>query len=183
MEKKGISLRLDAGLLKWADAQAAERKVSRTDVIEGALRALIDGPANRGQLPPRPAEKVPSPAQTGTAHWREPTAEEVQDTRERFAREYPKREMLPPERLMRLARAEARARDQGRLPKVGEKVGRDTPRPVESNGAKGPVRESASFDRLTLRRAAFFRAVDTRPPDGVTHGKGDGPRPERPPAG
>lgn len=176
MEKKGISLRLDAGLLKWADAQAAERKVSRTDVIEGALRALIDGPADRGLLPPRPAEKVLSPAQTGTAHWREPSEEEVQDTRERFAREYPERGMLPPERLMRLARAEARARDQGRLPKVGEKVGRDEPRPVESNGSKPEVREDASFDRLTFRRAKFFQGLNTRPPDGVTQGKGDKPR-------
>lgn len=157
-------MRLDQDLLAWADSQSAQRGVSRTDVIEGALRALRDGRAP-GALPPAPvsAERVPSPAETGTAHWRDPSPEEVEDSRLRFEREYPGRDPLPEGRLLRLARADAKARDQGRLPPLGAPVGRGDFAKLSPEGfpTNEPGARETSFEVATQQRASFFRTLKT----------------------
>lgn len=179
MEKKTVATRLDEETRAWLDGYAKRVGASQSAVLEQIVLGFRSGVDSSG--PVRPPVRVPSPEESGTAHWRDPTDEEVEDTRRRYAESHPD-VVADPARLRRLARAEAKARDQGRLPAVGESVGRDVARPVEADGAKGGVREESSFDRLTLARAKFFRGLDTKPPDGVTHGRGEKPR-ERPPAG
>jgi hypothetical protein len=54
-----VSLRVDEELLGWATGYAKERKVSRTSVVEAALRSFREGAA-RG-VPDLEDERVPRP--------------------------------------------------------------------------------------------------------------------------
>jgi hypothetical protein len=56
---KMVSLRVDEELLGWATGYAKERKVSRTSVVEAALRSFREGAA-RG-VPDLEDERVPRP--------------------------------------------------------------------------------------------------------------------------
>jgi len=105
MPTKMMSLRLADDLRDWVQAYADQRGVSRSAVIEAAVRGLrADAEAGVPDLPE--PEAVPAPGEKGTAHWRDPTEEELASARARFPD-------LPPDRLLRLARAEARQVDMG----------------------------------------------------------------------
>jgi hypothetical protein len=54
-----VSLRVDEELLGWATGYAAERGVSRTSVVEAALRSLREDAA--GGVPDLEDERVPWP--------------------------------------------------------------------------------------------------------------------------
>ena len=59
--KERVQLRVDGGLLAWADEYARERRWTRTAVFEAALEALRGDAA--GGVPDRPAATVaPAPS-------------------------------------------------------------------------------------------------------------------------
>jgi hypothetical protein len=62
MGTKMVSLRVDEELLGWATGYAKERGVSRTSVVEAALRSLREDAA--GGVPDLEDERVPRPEST-----------------------------------------------------------------------------------------------------------------------
>lgn len=167
------SIRLPEELLTWLDAYAEQRGVSRGQLIEASVAGLRQD-AERG-VPDLPApEPVPSPKEKGTDEWREPTEAEVEDTRARFAREYPDRDPLPPARFQRLCRAEAKLRDQGALPPVGAPFGRgdglrDGPVQPDGRPSREPGARVSSFESGSRARSELFGGLRT--PESAKGGK------------
>jgi hypothetical protein len=64
MGTKMVSLRVDEELLGWATGYAKERGVSRTSVVEAALRSLREDAA--GGVPDLEDERVPRPVRKPT---------------------------------------------------------------------------------------------------------------------
>lgn len=150
---KVLSGRVDEDLAAWVEAYADERGVSRSAVLEAALKGLREDAKSGVPDLPKP-ERVPTPQQKGTDHWREPTQAEIASARERHPD-------LPLARLQRLARAEARLADMG-LPAAPASPSADEPADLE----KGVPRQGGDFSRLTHARGEFF--ADLKTPESIT---------------
>lgn len=155
--KTMVSARLDPALSDWAKSYAKERGVSLGAVLESALSGLKQDA--RGGVPEMPVDDVvvPSPEQTDTADWREPTEAELESARERYP------DLTNPA-LMRLARAEARMADMG-MPQTPAAPSPDAPADMQ----RGTPRAGGDFSALTKARGDMFAHLRT--PESIKSGK------------